>query len=308
MEGKKSTSFDVLCTALGVEFDLKRSGERVLTIKNTEQRVQDITAMISSTLDDGTLSKQSALVLRGKLGFADSCLHGRLGALLLKQLSEHAFGRTSKLSKELRLSLEMMSQRLQLGKPRTIGPTAFVQWFVYTDAAYEPETKSGGLGAVLVNHAGECVSWFGFNLDEKTCVEFGANIKDTIIYELELCGAVLALDFWSKRMQNGLQVCFGDNDAARFSLIRGSCNSCVSAKLMEYHLCREADNNLCVWFGRVPTEANISDYPSRGAEHALLVGCCDESVAAIRWFNTMRQKLQLASAEQMGETSRSGPR
>ena len=95
-EGKKCSSFDCVCKALGVEFDLAKSGERTLAIRNTEQRVQDLQAMIQATIESGTLGKQSALVLRGKVGFADSFLHGRLRSLLLKQLSEHAYSRTVK--------------------------------------------------------------------------------------------------------------------------------------------------------------------------------------------------------------------
>ena len=41
MDGKKSTSFGTVCKALGVQFDLASSGERVLAVGNTEQRVQD---------------------------------------------------------------------------------------------------------------------------------------------------------------------------------------------------------------------------------------------------------------------------
>ena len=80
-------------------------------------------------------------------------------------------------------------------------------------------------------------------------------------------------------MKGGLQVCFGDNDGARFSLIRG------------YHLHREASNNLCVWFARVPTEANISDFPSRGVNHPMLTGSFDESASALIWFETLESKL-----------------
>ena len=91
----------------------------------------------------------------------------------------------------------------------------------YCDAAFEPETKTGGIGAVIFDSVGTCVGWFGFSLDETTCNSFGADKKHPIIYELELCAAVLALAFWADRMNGGLQVCFGDNDGARFSLIRG---------------------------------------------------------------------------------------
>ena len=296
-EGKKCTSFDVICKALGVEFDLSSSGESILRIQNTEQRIQDLKALINATLDAGALGKQSALVLRGKLGFADSYLHGRLGALLLKQLSEHAYGRGTKLPSELVTSLTVMMHRLCNGRPREVSAKPLVEWFVYCDAAYEPETKTGGLGAVLCNNLGECVAWFGIPLDKDTCVVFGADKKHTIIYELELCAAVLALDFWASVMQGGLQVCFGDNDGVRFSLIRGTGASFVASWLMEYHLNQEADNNLCLWFARVPTEANISDFPSRGAYHPMLTGRCDQSVEASACFELLKCKFVAGNAQ-----------
>lgn len=43
------------------------------------------------------LTKPEVLVLRGKLGFADSFVHGRLGSLVLKKLAEHAYDRSAKL-------------------------------------------------------------------------------------------------------------------------------------------------------------------------------------------------------------------
>jgi len=104
-DGKKRTMFDKPCKALGVEFDLSRSGERILAIKNTEQRVQDLKALVVSTLQAGTLGKNEALMLCGRLGFAESFLHGRLGSLVLKQLSEHAYGRSPKLQRELIFSV-----------------------------------------------------------------------------------------------------------------------------------------------------------------------------------------------------------
>lgn len=37
-------------------------------------------------------------------------------------------------------------------------------------------------------------------------------------------------------MKNGLQVCDGDNDSAKFYLIRGSCLSQHVSALIRYHL------------------------------------------------------------------------
>ena len=224
-DGKKATSFGTVCKALGVQFNLASSGERILAVCNTEQRIQDLTAMLRATIEAGELCKQDALVLRGKLGFADSFLHGRLGLLVLKQLAEHAYGRTSKLSHELSLGLLVMKQRLELAIPRIVSAKAVRQWVVFTDAAYEPELGTGGIGAALFDDEFTCVGWFGFALNAEQCKLFGAGLKQTIIYELELTAAILALDFWATTMKDGLQICYGDNDSARFSLIRGSCLS-----------------------------------------------------------------------------------
>ena len=190
--GNKATDFDVVCRALGVEFDLTKSGERVLAIRNTEQRVADLVLMINSCLEKGSIGKQECLVLRGKLGFADSFLHGRIGALLLKQLSEHAFAKTGTLSTELTTSLQLMRARLVAGKPRLVTSGTLKQWFVFTDASFQQGDCTGGIGAVLFDHFGQCAGWFGFALDGELCKVLGSDNKETTIYELELVATIFA--------------------------------------------------------------------------------------------------------------------
>ena len=307
-DGKKATSFGSICKALGVQFDLSSSGERILAVCNTEQRIQDLTAMLSSTLEAGELCKQDTLILRGKLGFADSFLHGRLGLLVLKQLAEHAYGRSPKLSHELRLGLLVMKQRLELSIPRIVSAQALRQWVVFTDAAFEPEHCTGGIGAALFDDEYKCVGWFGFPLSPEQCKMFGSDLKQTIIYELELAASILALDFWAEKMSGGLQICYGDNDSARFSLIRGSCLSQHASALMRYHLEREAFNNLCTWYARVPTEANVSDYPSRAVPHPLLLEDKDQSFFALEWFTKLLTSLEGGRADYNGGSQLHVPR
>ena len=52
MDGRGSTCFDNVCKVLGVGFNLNRSGERTLTIQNTQQRLQD---MVDPDIFDGRL-------------------------------------------------------------------------------------------------------------------------------------------------------------------------------------------------------------------------------------------------------------
>lgn len=51
--------------------------------------------------------KQDALSCVGRLGLLTHFLHGRLGLLVVKQLSEHASGRNAKLSTELSVGLQV---------------------------------------------------------------------------------------------------------------------------------------------------------------------------------------------------------
>ena len=54
----------------------------VMHVANTESRKKEVGEPIESALiSSRKLSKPEAMVLRGKLGFADSFMHGRLGVI-----------------------------------------------------------------------------------------------------------------------------------------------------------------------------------------------------------------------------------
>eukprot|EP00435_Cladocopium_sp_Y103_P038332 s3870_g10.t1 len=240
----------------------------------------ELVQQLEAALEAGKLEKQLCLVLRGKLGCADSFLHGRLGKLVLKKLIDHAYGRTSTISDDLRQALQAMVTRLKQSKPKVISVNSFTQWFLYTDASFEPETGTGGLGGVIVDAHGNVKHWFGIALDVEICTLLGAKTKGTIIYELELLAAVLSLSLWHGDKGDELNVHFGDNDGVRFSLIKATAAGEIGQLLMEYHLRLEAIADSRTWFARVPTEANISDYPSRSVAHPLLVEECNVSLQA----------------------------
>ncbi|CAL1158169.1 unnamed protein product, partial [Cladocopium goreaui] len=148
-DGTKSTSFSCHCNALGFEFDFSRSEQRLLAVANTTLRKEELVRQITAALD--TLDKQECLMLRGRLGFADSFLHGRVGKLVLKKLIDHAYGKSSRMDGELKTALLAMRTRLQQAGHKLVSAKRFSQWFIYSDASYEPTDGTGGLSAVLVN-------------------------------------------------------------------------------------------------------------------------------------------------------------
>lgn len=298
-DGKKSTSFGTLCKALGVEFNLSRASEQLMMIQNTEKRVEELVRLIGDVLSSGLLSKTGALTLRGKLGFADSFLHGRLGNIALKLLSEHASSKHSQVGMELRLALQAMSLRLSCDKPRQVTARPLQQWYVYTDACYDKESRSGGVGGVLVDHEATCRAWFSRRLTADECKIFGSGVQDTIIYELELLGAIMAMHCWKDTLCGDLSVLFVDNEGVKHALIRGSATGRCAKLLIEFNLSVEAEFSSQTWFARVPTEANIADWPSRSSGHPLLLSskeCSDKAAStfdAIVAFMESRRECSL---------------
>lgn len=279
-EGSKATQFDVLCRALGVQFDFNKSEAGLMYVSNTESRRLELVEQITTILERGTMEKQETLSLRGRLGFADSFIHGRVGKLLLKNLVDHAYGVSSRLDANLQLSLRAMLGRLSSSKPRKVTSMQLEQWFVYTDASFEQSSLTGGLGGVLVDSTSKVCAWFAVQVSSETCLSLGAADKGTIIFDLELLATVLATAIWCSGDGEALHVIFGDNDGVRFSLIRATTMSTTSQPFLEYQLRLEADCGLQTWYARVPTEANISDWPSRLQAHELLVEDCNQSIRA----------------------------
>jgi hypothetical protein len=190
----------------------------------------------------------------------------------------------------LKLALDAMAQRLKHAGPRLITAEQCKQWYIYTDASYESEQSAGCLGGVLVDEGGEVCAWFSACVDCDMCKLLGDGEKGKIIYELELLATMVATDLWYEDSCTDLHVHFGDNDGVRFSLIRACGTGVVAQSLMGYSLTLETRKCSRTWFARVPTEANVSDFPSRRQEHYLLEPGCDASASAV-------QKLQKILSE-----------
>lgn len=135
--------------------------------------------MISEVLA-GELSKHDTLVRKGRLSFADSFLHGRLGKALLKRLLDHACS-----GHEDEAGVWATSADFRQGDRAVVYLNGY-------------RIQRGGTNRRHRSSSGrpvwqKCVQWLGFHLNEDDCKIFGCQTKQTIIYELELVAAVHAL-------------------------------------------------------------------------------------------------------------------
>ena len=92
----KLLDFRTLCKVLGVQLDLRQSGDKLCFVTNTEERVLELVSEIDDALISNMLPRSEGEKLRGRLQFASSQLFGRKVRRLLKVLSNRvAQGRKS---------------------------------------------------------------------------------------------------------------------------------------------------------------------------------------------------------------------
>ena len=129
-------------------------------------------------------------MLRGRLGFAEAQIYGRLSGLHMQNLSrwEHAIGDTL-IDDDLRRSLEFVRDRVLKGGPRMVESAVGDVYHLYTDACFEKGI--GGLGGVLFNQHGKMLAFFSEKVNPDQVDKLNPLGKETIIFELEALAAYI---------------------------------------------------------------------------------------------------------------------
>ena len=173
--------------ALGVQFHLSNSVKGHILVCNTEKRKRELADKIDEVLKSGSLTSPAAASLKGRLGFAGGQLFGRATRKLLNELGQHAI-RTppnGKLSEATQFALRR--GLLYLGVE---GPLSEI---------YVLDSKTGGLGGVLLDASGKVLSRFGCELDGTFCSSVMVDGQEQVIGELETLPVLVGFDLWKER-------------------------------------------------------------------------------------------------------------
>ena len=73
----KLLDFNTLCKVLGVQLDLRQSGDKLCFVTNTEERVEELVNELDEALRTKILPRSEGEKLRGRLQFASSQVFGR---------------------------------------------------------------------------------------------------------------------------------------------------------------------------------------------------------------------------------------
>ena len=154
-------------------------------------------------------------------------------------------------------------------KPRLAGANTGDVFFLFTDASFDSEAKTGGLG-VLLDQAGTVVAWFGGEVDSSFCASFMAEEQEQAIGELEAFAVSVALHLWCEHVKSRHLVCFLEYEGSRFLILKGYPSNPTLTRLCMRFLFLRKRFVFWHWYARIPTEANLSDLPSRGLCSELL--------------------------------------
>ena len=220
--------------------------------------------MLSDVLAKGSIDAKLAESLRGRMQWFETFAQGRVANSAVKKLGDLAFTgeKRVQLNDKDRSSLLFLRDRILNAPPLCIEKSTLETWIVFVDGACEGSDKLvGSIGGVLMSPTGRLMHHFSSIAPE--CFMTACNYSLNPIYELELLPMLVSVLAWG-HMWKGCQVVFyGDNDAARSSLIAGRSATQVGEKIISAFVELEFSLQLKSWFSRVPTSSNIADGPSR---------------------------------------------
>ena len=266
-DGDKCVPFAQFVEALGVRIDLVESSNMRAFVSNTASRISELTTEIDGVLKDDKLTREHALRLRGRLGFAEGQIFGRTCRKTLKLVTEFAYSSSHclKLTSTLRKSLIDFRHSLNHSQSRRVGRNSSQCWFIFTDASFERSDSScdACLGGVVADPDGRMLEFFSVDVEPAYLVKLGSLYKHTVIYELELLAGVLAIRLWCRFIEDRQCVLYVDNDGARHSYISGVSHDPVVETILDDFVFFEESCRTSLWVARVPSPSNVADLPSR---------------------------------------------
>ena len=161
---------------------------------------------------------------------------------------------------ELKIALEAANRYLLTAGPRKLGPRSLeAPVLVFTDGACE---DSAPIGGVMMD--GERVEYFGAVMGKFVVESWRSRMdQQQVIGQAELYPVLVARWTWRKELSGRKVIFMIDNESARLGLVKACSPVLPSLRIIVACHQWDIDHELTPWYSREPTEANISDGPSR---------------------------------------------
>ena len=231
----KLLDFNTLCKVLGVQLDLRQSGDKLCFVTNPEERVQELVGELDEAIRTNMLPRSEGEKLRGRLQFASSQIFGRKFRRLLKVLSNHVTRGRKSLSPHTLSCLRDIRDLLVRNIPRKIEASQAEVVHIYVDASFDYSDYSG-LGGMLADMSEKVISFFSVRVDTATLDEIMSKGQKTVIQELEMMAVLAAVRGWKEMIKTCRVVLFTDSEAVRGAFLKSWSANDDSDKLIMPHL------------------------------------------------------------------------
>ena len=94
----------------------------------------------------------------------------------------------------------MVADQVLTAAPRMADSDTSEVYYIFTDASFNSETKSGGIRGVLVNGNATVEQWFGDSVTKDFCESFMAEEQKQAIGKLESFAVLVALHLWGRML------------------------------------------------------------------------------------------------------------
>eukprot|EP00438_Fugacium_kawagutii_P023973 Skav204018 [mRNA] locus=scaffold229:27438:28982:+ [translate_table: standard] len=271
-EGEKTQKFCSKFKSLGVELDLQDFSKGKVSIGHTQERREELHAVLDDIIKQGSVSSKQSESLRGRMRWFESFAFGRVASGAVKILGDIAAKNRKCVQLDRRefKAVSFLRDRVCNAPPLVITPSCLKSWVVFTDGALEgPEgEKTGGVGGVIFPPDGACVQYFREAVPDSLLALLLQRSKDPI-YELEVAPVLIAVMLWGKMMATS-QVCwYVDNGAARSAYLKACGATEIADALVDHFAALEMLHQLKSWIARVPSYSNPADAPSRFEDSEL---------------------------------------
>ena len=224
---------------------------------------------LEAAVVEGVIVPALAATLKGRLQYTRAQTFGRAGAPGLQALRCYEAGRPWGAG-EVADVADFWRRHFAARRPRRVRfKEQLPPVLIFTDGAVET------IGCRL------CVTVGGVLFDpwtKATPVYFAEEVSASRVdrwlaagtkhpvFQAELLPVAMAAESWAHLTRDRDVILFLDNEAARYSLVRGYSPVLTAAKVIGEAWLSFAGCGAAVWFARVPTESNPADAPSRGQE------------------------------------------
>ncbi|CAE7197288.1 unnamed protein product [Symbiodinium sp. KB8] len=267
LTGKKGQPFMPQFDVLGMTLDVSALHQGTVTLSNKAGRSDRILHQLKDVQGGTGPFRHSLQVLTGLLNFASGFYAGRELRHVCHEFNQMLNQDRESLAARLEELVRQTQECIKVTPPRVLSCTASRRpILVWTDGAWEAGIAS--VGAVIYDTLTKKARVMGQKVEDEivrswtkpaACdLEQAQVISQVELFAMVCCREIFKHDWKSRRI-----LMFVDNEAARFSAVKGGSVSDTMRDLVRLWDRPNMDWPALIWLERVPSYSNLADGPSR---------------------------------------------